>query len=344
MAQQTGYVQVDGRRIAYATVGAGPPLVLPAWWVSNVVEDWRSTSFRRFLEALATRYCVLRYDRLGTGLSDRDRPPSTLTLEFELSLLEALLDRLEIDRATHIGLSCGGSLSAAYAARHPERVERVVFFGAYAYGRNLGRPEALAALTGLVRSAWGLGSLTLAHVFGPSLAPADRDEFAAYQRASAKPEVAADLLQLTYAYDIRDALPAVAAPTLVAHRAGDRAVPLRHGREVAALLPGSELVVLPGDAHLPWQGDVDAVLAALLPFLGIAAPSTTPAAPGVEELSAREREVLRLIADGLSDAEIGARLVLSPHTVHRHVANIRRKLGLHSRTAAAAVAARAGLV
>jgi pimeloyl-ACP methyl ester carboxylesterase/DNA-binding CsgD family transcriptional regulator len=344
MAQETGFVELDGRRIAYAIVGDGPPLVLPAWWVSNLVEDWGGTAFRGFVEALATRYRVLRYDRLGTGLSDRERPPDTLTLEFEVAMLEALLDRLELERATHIGLSCGGSLSVAYAARHPERVERIVLFGAYANGYELGPPEARAALTEVVRSAWGLGSRILADVFGPSLAPADRQAFASYQRASATPETAAELLALTYAYDVRDDLAAVAVPTLVLHRDGDRAVPLRHGRQLAALLQGSELVVLHGDAHLPWQGDVDAVLTALSRFLGVAAPSAAPASRGVDELTVREREVLRLVADGLSDAEIADRLVLSPHTVHRHVANIRRKLGLHSRGAAAAVAARAGLV
>jgi pimeloyl-ACP methyl ester carboxylesterase/DNA-binding CsgD family transcriptional regulator len=344
MAQQTGFVELDGRRIAYAIVGDGPPLVLPAWWVSNLVEDWSGAAFRGFIEALAQRYRVVRYDRLGTGLSDRERPAETLTLEFEVSMLEALLDRLEIERAAHIGLSCGGSLSTTYAARHPERVERIVLFGAYANGRELGPPEALEALTGVVRSAWGLGSRILADVFGPSLAPADRQAFAAYQRASATPETAAELLALTYAYDVRGELSAVAAPTLVMHRHGDRAVPLRHGRQLAALLGDSEIVVLDGDAHLPWQGDVDAVLAALSQFLGVAAPSAAPASRGVEDLTVREREVLRLVADGLSDGEIAARLVVSPHTVHRHVANIRRKLGLHSRSAAAAEAARAGLV
>ena len=344
MSQETGFLRFDGWRIAYATVGAGPELVLPAWWVSNIVEDWNSPAFRSFLEALARRYRVVRYDRLGTGLSERERPPETLSLDFEVAVLEALLDHLEIERAVHLGVSCGGSLAVVHAARHPERVERAVLFGAYADGRALGQPDALAAMSGLVRSAWGFGSRMLADVFGPSQPVADRNAFAAYQRASATPETAADLLELTYAYDVRDALPAVAAPTLVVHRERDRAVPLRQARELAALISRAELVVVPGDAHLPWQGDVDSVLSALSRFLGLPAPAAAAVPNGIRELSAREREVLRLVADGLSDAEIGTRLVLSPHTVHRHVANIRRKLGLRSRSAAAAAAARAGLV
>ncbi len=79
-------------------------------------------------------------------------------------------------------------------------------------------------------------------------------------------------------------------------------------------------------------------------FLGVPQPAREALPEGVGELSEREREVLRLVAEGLSDPEIAERLVLSPHTVHRHVANIRRKLGLRSRSAAAAVAARAGLI
>ncbi|HZT16417.1 MAG TPA: alpha/beta fold hydrolase [Gaiellaceae bacterium] len=318
--------------------------MLPAWWVSNVVEDWRGADFCRFVDALAVRRRVVRYDRPGTGLSDRERPPQTLTLDYEVAVLEAVLEALEIGHAAHLGLSCGGPVAVTYAVRHPERVERVVLFGAYPCGRDLGRPEALAALSALVRSAWGLGSRTLADMFGPGLASADRDAFASYQVAAATPQTAADLLDLTYAYDIRETLPALTAPTLVVHREHDRAIPVRHGRALAALVPGAELVVLPGDAHLPWQGDADSVLAALAPFLGV--PSPRPPAPtaGLDGLTVREREVLRLVAEGLSDAEIGARLVLSPHTVHRHVANIRRKLGLRSRSAAAAAAARAGLI
>lgn len=107
VSQQTGFLEFDGRRIAYATVGErGPLLVMPAWFVSHLVEDWRSAGFRRFLETFARRYRVVRYDRLGNGLSDRERPPETLTLEYEVALLETLVDRLAGDApVTLFGLS-----------------------------------------------------------------------------------------------------------------------------------------------------------------------------------------------------------------------------------------------
>ena len=345
MTEETGFLQFDGHRIAYATVGEGPQdLVLPAWWVSHVAEDWQSLGFRRFVEALAARYRVVRYDRLGTGLSDRVRPEATLTLDYEVDLLEAVVDHTTNGPVTMLGISCGACSSVAYAARNPGRVDRLVLHGAYACGLELGPSSAREALVGIVRSAWGLGSRALADIFAPEN-PAEREAFGAYQRVAATAGTAGDLLQLTYEYDVRDVLPQVDAPTLVVHRAGDRAVPLRAARNVAALVSGAELVTLDGDAHLPWHGSVEDVLAAVASFLGLQAPTLpTRESAGVDGLSDREREVLRLVAEGLSDADIAERLVLSPHTVHRHVANIRRKLGLRSRTAAAAAAARAGLV
>jgi pimeloyl-ACP methyl ester carboxylesterase/DNA-binding CsgD family transcriptional regulator len=344
MEQRLGFLDFDGRRVAYAEVGEGPPLVLPAYWVSHVGDDWERPAYRRFVEALARGRRVIRYDRPGTGLSDRDRPRETLTLDYEVELFAALVDRLELDRIALLAVSSGGPVGAVYASLFPERVERVVFCGSYADGRSLGRDEIRDAFVRLVRSHWGLGSRMLADVFEPNASPDERRELAEIQRTASTPAVAADVLELMYRIDVRRELSTLRMPTLVVHREDDSAIVVRNGREIAALVPGAQLVLLPGSAHLPWHGDSDELVAAVAPFLGIAAPERTPRAAGVEELSEREREVLRLVAEGLSDPEIAARLVLSPHTVHRHVANIRRKLGLPSRSAAAAHAARAGLI
>ena len=344
MEQRTGFLDHDGRRIAYAEVGEGPPIVLPAYWVSHIGDDWARPGYRRFVEALARGRRVIRYDRPGTGLSDRARPAETLTLDYEVELFAALIDRLQLDRFALFAFSSGAPVGAVYASLFAERVERVVFCGAYAHGPGLASDETRDAFINLVRSHWGLGSRMLADVFEPNASAAERDELAAMQRSAATPTVAADVLELMYRVDVRRELPTLRMPTLVVHREADNAIVLRNGREVAALVPGAELVVLPGSAHLPWHGDCDELVAAVAPFLGIAVPERAPQAAGLEELSEREREVLRLVAAGLSDREIAARLVLSPHTVHRHVANIRRKLGLTSRSAAAAHAARAGLI
>lgn len=348
MRQTTGFARMpDGLRVAFAVVGSGPALVLPAWWVSNVAEDWHSDPFRRFVEGLAAGRMVVRYDRVGTGVSDRERPPETFTPEFEGTTLSTVLDELALERVTLMGISCGGCTAVSFAASWPERVERLVLYGSYADGRALVPPGARTGMVDLVRSHWGLGSRLLADLFGPSWSPETRAAFTAAQRSSADAQVAASLLELIYETDVREELPRVRAPALVVHREHDRVMRLRGARELAALLPHAELVMLPGDEHLPWHGDGDAVLRAVAPFLGIEAPPAPAGMPDtglLDELSNREREVLGLVAQGLSDAEIAERLVISPHTVHRHVANILAKLRLPTRAAATARAARAGLL
>ena len=264
MRQTTGFARLpDGGRIAFAVVGSGPAVVLPAWWVSNVAEDWHFDPLRRFIEGLAAGRMVVRYDRLGTGLSDRERPPETFTPEFEDATLCAVLDELGLERMTLMGISSGACIAVSFAARRPERVDRLVLYGSYADGHALGPPEARTGMIDLVRSHWGLGSRLLADVFGPSWSPGNRAGFTEFQRASAGAQVAADLLALIYETDVRDELPRIRAPALVVHREHDRAMRLRGAREVAALLPHANLVTLPGDAHLPWHGDGEAVLRAV---------------------------------------------------------------------------------
>jgi pimeloyl-ACP methyl ester carboxylesterase/DNA-binding CsgD family transcriptional regulator len=343
--QRTGFFRFDGHRIAFAELGSGrPPLVLAAWWVSNIVEDWKGEGFRRFIEGLARGRRVIRYDRLGCGMSDRERPRETLELDYEVAVLSALIDHLELERVTLVGGSYGGCTAVAYAARNPDRVDRLVLYGAFANGAELARAGTRQAVVELVRRHWGLGSRMFADAFLPSGDADERAAFAAFQRASASADFAGELLELTFATDVSETIAELQTPTMVVHRRHDRVVRLAAGEQLAALAPNAELVFLDGDAHLPWHGDIDSVLAAVAPFVGIEAPPAREAQTEVDELSPREREVLRLVAEGLSDGQIAERLVLSPHTVHRHVANIRRKLGMHSRAAAAAHAARAGLV
>ena len=344
----TGFARApDGSRIAYATVGSGPPIVLPAWWVSHVLEDWHFVPVRRFIEGLADGRTVVRYDRVGTGLSDRERLPETFNRDFEVATLCAVLDELALERVTLIGISCGCCTAASFCANWPERVDRLVLYGSYADGHTLGSPQARTGMVDLVRSHWGLGSRLLADVFGPNWSLEERGVFTEMQRVSADAEVAASLLELIYDTDVREDLVRVGSRTLVVHREHDRAMRLECAREVAALLPNAELVTLAGNTHLPWHGDGDAVLRAVATFLGITAPPAPlnePDASRLRDLSAREREVLAPVAQGLSDGQIAEELVISPHTVHRHVANILAKLGLPTRSAATAHAAKAGLL
>lgn len=330
--QEIRFCAAGEARVAYATVGSGPALLLPALWVSHLELEWGFEEYRDFIGALARERTIVRYDRIGTGMSDRPASPE-ISVDAEVRTIAAVADAAGLADLSLLGISWGSSPAAAFAAAFPERVRRLVLIGSYARGSEVA-PEALrAAMADTVRAHWGAGSRLLADVWMPGADAGTRDRFARLQRAAASPEVAAAMLEAVYATDMREVLSRVRGPALVIHRRDDRAMPFAQGREVASLLPDAQFVAAEGDAHPPWLGDSDAIVAAVSAFL--APPS---------ELSAREAEVLRLVAEGLSDGEIAARLIVSPHTVHRHVANIRTKLGQPSRAAAAADATRRGLI
>jgi pimeloyl-ACP methyl ester carboxylesterase/DNA-binding CsgD family transcriptional regulator len=345
-ASEIRFLPLGARRVAYETRGIGPPLVAPPWWTSHLELDWEAEAFRRFWESVADGYTLVRYDRLGVGMSDRAVRDSDLTLQAEVETLGALLDELGLERVSLIGGSSGGCAAIAFAAAFPERVERLVLYGSYPDGAAITTPDVADAIVSAVRAHWGLGSRLLGDIFLGDVDPAEHKRFARVQRETATAETAAALLRLVYRLDVRAHLPLVRVPTLVVHRRDDRAVPFRLGRRVAAAIPQAAFVPLRGSAHFPWYGDAGSVARACREALAPAAePSRLRAGePTAGPLSGREREILACVARGLSDREIAEQLVLSPHTVHRHVANIRRKLGRTSRTAAVAEAARLGIL
>jgi pimeloyl-ACP methyl ester carboxylesterase len=267
VTQQIRFCRTDGGRVAYAVVGEGPALVLAGWWVSHLEVDWERPDFRAFVEALAERHTVVRYDPLGTGLSDRDTPDPAMGLERELATLTAVLDAAGHGRAAVLGVSSGGGVSAAFAARNPDRVDALVLYGSYARGDGIATPGVRDAVLTAVRSHWGVGSRLLADVFMPRASAEELAAFARFRREAASAEVAAKQLEYVYSADVRDELAGVRAPTLVLHRRRDRAIPAEQGRELAAGIPGARLTMLDGDDHLPWRGDAAAVLAAVEDFL-----------------------------------------------------------------------------
>jgi pimeloyl-ACP methyl ester carboxylesterase/DNA-binding CsgD family transcriptional regulator len=338
------FLQFAGRRVAYAVTGEGPPLVAPAWWVSHLELDWEDQRFRGLWESVSDGYTLVRYDRLGVGMSDRDVRNDDLALDGEVELLGAVLSELTFEKVVLVGGSSGGCAAIAFAAHFPERVDRLLLYGAYADGASITSPEVREAIVTTVRSHWGLGSRLLADIFLGEANSVEQERLARYQRAAASPETAAALLEVIYRNDVRAELKRVRAPTMVLHRRGDRAIPYSLGRELAAEIPRATLIPLEGSAHFPWAGDWQSVARAFRSVLVPEAPTRMAGEPAAVLLSAREREVLALVASGLSDQEIAEHLVLSRHTVHRHVANIRHKLGRGSRAAAVAEAVRLGLL
>ena len=113
------FLRFAGRRVAYAVTGDGPPLVAPAWWVSHLELDWGDQTFRRLWESVGEGYTVVRYDRLGVGMSDREVRVEDLTLDSEVALLRAVLDELALEKVVLVGGSSGGCAAIAFAARFP---------------------------------------------------------------------------------------------------------------------------------------------------------------------------------------------------------------------------------
>jgi class 3 adenylate cyclase len=267
MQDLRGCVADDGAEIAYAVSGeGGPPLVLPAWWVSDLEKDWQDPSWRQLLDQLGANHTVIRYDRPGMGQSAGRR--TSFTQEDEVRYLTTLVDEIDLGPVAMLAMSCGGPPAISYAARYPDRVSKLVLFGSYADGGDIAPADSRAAIVALVRSTWGsVGSRTLADIFMPAADRSEVAEYARYQRAVSTPDLAADLLQMTFDMDARAEAPLVRCPVLVLHRRGDRAVHPRCGRTLAALIPAAEIVELDGSGHSMNEGDSTALVREVEQFL-----------------------------------------------------------------------------
>ncbi|MGO9139828.1 MAG: alpha/beta fold hydrolase, partial [Streptosporangiaceae bacterium] len=270
----------------------------------------------------AERFTVIRYDKPGCGLSDRDG--TDLSFDGQVAAALAVADAVGAGRFRLFGASQGGQLAAAIAARHPDRVEALVLYGTCASGADLAPPEVRNSIVALLRAHWGLGSKVLAGIFVADPGAEDLEALRRFQRASASAAVASRLLEVYYETDIRALLPMIRARTAVLHREADAGTRFALGRDVAALIPGAALIPLPGSSHLFYHGEWTAVLEAMLSFL------REPAGPG-PRLTGRELEVAELIAEGLTNQSIARRLSVAPRTAEAHVENIRRKLQVRSR-------------
>jgi len=320
------YCVTPAGRIAYSVTGSGPPLLCDPGWITHLRGQLDLYSFGAFVERLAERFTVIRYDKPGCGLSDREG--TDLSFDGQVAAALAVADAVGAGRFRLFGASQAGQLAAAIAARHPDRVEALVLYGTCASGRDLAPAEVRDSIVALVRAHWGLGLKVLTGLFVPDPTAEEVETFTRLQRASASAEVAARLLEEYYETDIRALLPAIQAPTTVLHREADKGTRFELGREVAALIPGATLIPLPGSSHLYYHGEWLAVLDAMLGFLYEPAPGP--------RLTARELEVAELVAEGLTNHSIARRLSVAPRTAEAHVENIRRKLQMRSRAQIAA--------
>jgi pimeloyl-ACP methyl ester carboxylesterase/DNA-binding CsgD family transcriptional regulator len=332
MRQVVRFAATPAGRVAYTATGTGPPLLCMHGWVSHLGLMWEIPEHRRFVEALAREHTVIRFDKLGCGLSDRDR--TEFTMESELAVLEALVEHLGLKRFALFGSCESGQVAAAYAAAHPDVLSSLVVYGSCVRGRDLAPADVRQSVLSLVRAHWGLGSRVLADIWLPE-APAElTGMFARLQRAAASADAAASLLDMFYRFDVAELLPAVRVPTLVVHRRGSRAVRFELGRELATLIPGAQLTALAGRMQPIYAEGTDSAAATILSFLRDLTREgngTTVARTNGARLTAREIQVADLIADGLTNAGIARTLGVSVRTVDSHVEHVRTKLGVSAR-------------
>ena len=323
-----------GARIAYAVTGSGPPLVYVSGWLGHLELSWALPAERAYYEALADGRTLIRYDKPGCGLSaaEAGAQPTSYTMEGELDALRAVIAASGAERFDLMGVSSGAAVAATWAAGQPATVSRLVLYGGWARGADVATPEIQRHVLGLVRQHWGLASDLLADVFAPDADAATRAAFIRYQRESAGAETACAMLEMAYDIDAVDLLPQIRAATLVVHRDRDRAAPIGQGRRLADGIPQARFEAIPGRSHLPYIGDVWPLTRAVRRFLGLPGRHRG-AAP---TLTARQREVAALIADGCTNREIGERLGITERSAEAHVERIRYRMGFRSRAQIAA--------
>jgi len=331
----------DGTRIAYATCGAGPPLVWAASWVHHLELDWDSPLWRPWISLLTRRHTLVRYDWRGCGLSDREQVE--FSFESFVGDLEAVIEAAGLEQFVLFGTAGGSAIGTTYAVRHPDRVRRLALYAGYVRNKLAGNPtpremeEAQARL-----KVMELGWLNDPPAFGQffrslHMPDASAEQFQSFNdlvRRTTSPANAVALLQALFRVDVQEIVPKVRCPTLVLHARGDSIIPFEQGRSVAGLISGARFVPLESRNHLlldtepAWQQLVEA-LDDFLP-----AASARPAGLGgtpLDEFTPRECEVLELVAQGLDNDTIGERLHISKRTARNHVSTILGKLGLNTR-------------
>lgn len=329
----------DGVRLAYTRTGRGTPLVKAATWLSHLEHDQDSPIWRHQLKSLSERHTLVRYDERGCGLSDWVVPE--LSFDSWVRDLETVVDTLALPRFALLGISQGASIAIAYAVRHPERVSRLVLHGGYARGRlrrNAGPGvEAEAEMMArLAEIGWGRHDQAFRQFFTTQFIPGGTREqhawFNELERVSTSPANAARFMREFNTIDVTELLPQVRCPTLVLHSRDDRRVPYEEGRLIAGEIPGAEFYTLASGNHLllddepawpVWLSRVQQFLAA-----------DTPLEAETNEfgaLTARQRDMVELIAQGHDNGHIAARLGLSPKTVRNHITSIFCKLQVENR-------------
>lgn len=332
----------DDVRLAWAEAGTGAPFVKAANWLTHLAFDLESPVWRHWIAFFAGRFRFIRYDERGCGMSDWDA--GDLSIDRWIDDLDEIVEAARPGRPVILlGISQGAGACLGYAVRHPDRVSRMILYGAYARGiwrrGNVDRDREYQAIVELSR-LWGRDNPAFRQVFTSRFIPEGTAEqmgwFNELCRKTVSPESAARVLASRAEVDVTHLLHRVTVPTLVVHGRDDNIVPIEEGRILASRIPGAQFVELESRNHVllekepAWKRFCDAVTE----FTGAA-----PAGPGAPHdpfanLSPREREILLFLAEGLSNVEIAERVGISEKTVRNHLSHLFDKLGVWSRAQA----------
>jgi len=309
-------------------------------WMTHVERDWNSPVWQHWLKELTREHTLARFDMRGSGLSDHY--VAEQGVEVWVGDLEAVANALGWRRFPMVGICQGGAVAAAYAARHPERVSRLVLYNSYAHGGYttdipMHKLEEARALEAMIEVGWGRRHGAFREVFARLMSPRESAEQVAWwaelQRITTEPEMATRLWHAFHALDVRPELAKVRAPTMVAHVEGDQMVPFEMGRNLAAGIAGARFLPLEGKNHILQRDDPGwpIFVNEFRRFLANHSHDRPEPPPDFETLTNRELAVLEEIAQGLSNPVISEHLSISPKTTRNHVSNICSKLSVSSR-------------
>jgi class 3 adenylate cyclase len=302
----------DGVSIAFWSIRRGEPLVVtPPSMISHCELEWRIPAWRQWYERLAQGRMVIKYDRGGSGLSDRN--VTDFSLEAALLEIDAVADSLGLRRFDLLGTYAGGFAGIRYATLHVDRVRRLILWSAFGALSDI--PAGAMALAGVADKDW----LYFTEAIAPSVLgwPEGKEsrEYAAFARECMTPELYMASIEAVREWDVSGDCPQVTCPTLVLHRRQVLVPPLEAARRLASMIPNARLVVLEGASREAYIGDSEAVARAIDEFLGDgeeAAPErqlSTPAA--VHTILFTDVEGSTAITQRLGDAR--AREVMREH-------------------------------
>src|SRR5262252_8646530 len=250
----------DGVQLAAARYGRGPALIRAATWLTHIERVLPGSVQAALIDEFAPRYSYVEYDTRGCGLSQRR--VDELSFDAWLRDLEEVADAYSPEPFTLLGFTCAAGVAVEYAARHPERVSKLILFGGFATSyHSTSHPDPAVRREGdllleLAEVGWGSNTAAFRQVFAsrflPDATQAEWRDFDELQRDTATPDVAARYLRAMYNLNVKEAATRVRCPTLVLHPTGDELVRFEQGRRLATLIPGARFVPLEGRNHIPF--------------------------------------------------------------------------------------------